>query len=259
MNPTEKLQAVLENVFKELKKQGYEIKNAPELIKNIIKKFEHEKIFLFDNDFTKPDVLKSLQVTCLAEANPMNKFDYTMLFKTQKEMDEKTLAFELKNVMKEALLLKPGNKQLRDSELDNLAEKLSKALAKNRNEHELVCEKNGVLAMIMPCVEIITQQLSDQRRRDYGVDTTISGGEFIPVFQAPLSDNTAVLPAFGKSYEGEKLDPEIGKPDPLGIKNLIVSPNEEKEIIKELSEKLIDMGILPSSAPRPKPPGSIAG
>ncbi|MHB1221496.1 MAG: hypothetical protein ACYC0J_05845 [Gammaproteobacteria bacterium] len=218
-----------------------------------------EKVILFDSDLAKTDVKKSLQVACLAEANPMNKFDYTMLFKSQKDINEKTLALELKNVLKEALLLKPGNKLMTDRELDELAQKLSKAILQNKNDDDLVCEKNGVLAMVMPCVEIITQQLSDQRRRDYGVDTTISGGEFIPVFQAPLSDNTSILPAFGKSYEGEKLDPEIGKPDPLGIKDLIISPNEEKEIIKQLNEKLIDAGVIPSSAPRPKPPGSIAG
>ncbi|MFZ2315335.1 MAG: hypothetical protein WAW86_06740 [Gammaproteobacteria bacterium] len=258
MNP-KALQAVLENLFKDLKKQGYEIKNAPELIKNIIKKLGDEKVILFDSDLAKTDVKKSLQVACLAEANPMNKFDYTMLFKSQKDINEKTLALELKNVLKEALLLKPGNKLMTDRELDELAQKLSKAILQNKNDDDLVCEKNGVLAMVMPCVEIITQQLSDQRRRDYGVDTTISGGEFIPVFQAPLSDNTSILPAFGKSYEGEKLDPEIGKPDPLGIKDLIISPNEEKEIIKQLNEKLIDAGVIPSSAPRPKPPGSIAG
>ncbi len=259
MTPQDRLKAELEKIFKELLKQGYEIKNAPELIKNITDRFEKENIFLFENDFAKADVQKSLQLACLAEANPMNKFDYTILFKTQKEVNEKTLAAELKNVLAAALLLKPGRALANERALDDLSEKLAKALLKNKFSDELLCEKKGVLALVLPCVDVVSEQLSDQRRRDYGVDTTIAGGEFIPVLQAPLSDNTAALPAYGKSFEGEKLDPEIGKPDPLGIKDLIISPNEEKEIIiKKMESKLMDEGLLPSTAPRPTFPGAIS-
>ena len=196
----------------------------------------------------------------LALPTPLRRlFDYTILFKTQKEINEKSLAAEIKNVLAAALLLKPGSTMASEKALDELSERLAKELLKNKFNDELVCEKKGVLAVLLPCVDLVSEQLRDQRIRDYGVDTTTPGAVQSVVQRAPESDYTTALPAFGKSFEGEKLDPEIGKPDPLGIKDLIISPNEEKEIIiKKMIEKFVEERLLPSTAPRPTTPGTAA-
>lgn len=249
----------LEKIVKGLIKKGLlpEKTNVKELAEKVFDKLHADKsLELKQYDLKDSGIQKSLGLSCMAEANTNNKFDYTFLFKNE-NINKDEFKNQLKNLFSEIMTtlhpkmkkeMQEKDQKNLENDIDKLAEKFTDQFIKIAKP---VSENEKAFSLLAACVDL----LSEQRRATYGVDTTIAGGEFIPPQTTPLSDQLDNLPATGESYEADKQHPQPGEPDPLGVKlaEIMADVAGGSNIIDSFTEAK----LLESTTPRPKGPGEL--
>lgn len=253
------LEKVLEVIVKQLMQKGLlpALSNVEQkdLIKNVSENLSGE---LTKEDLNKESSLKALSIACVSECvqmkNPNYKFDYKLLFKPQNQIDPDELTEQLKNIFKEAIKLNPNynpKSSSVDEKLDELANRLVNKSFKS-NDNDALSENEKTFGLIAASIDL----LSMQRRQFYGVDTQTPGEVQQPVLEIIGNLVGAQdLATEGTSFMAEVNKPDLGVPDPLGIKLSAVldaiSSNEDVDIQNEL----LNAKLIPSTAPTNKPPG----
>lgn len=289
----EELRKTIEEILQKLIDSGLIKINDEErkhIIDNVTKTLaaDDKTFFLTKESLNDPNTRLSIGLACIAEMNPANKFDYTLLFKQKFELEPK-LEDNLKNILKPELKKEPLtdkqkqelNKRLAMAALslkDKLnPEQLEKALLqlKMQMERSYLAEtlKNTSNRMNNTFNELTPGTPEYQRYQtrvtDYGYDIK-NPGSVVPVLQAIVAGNETSrqdLAAPGsKSLMGQLLDTNTGKPDPLGIKlgNLlndlldgVINSKPEEEFEKKLNENLRGMSEMPSAKAAPTTPFRI--
>lgn len=199
-------------------------------------------------------VQKALGVACIAQANPSNKFDYSLLFKDKLLLD-KTSTDTLKLLFKDMFKKDPNQLE----KIDTLMNVLSKNLTPE-NQKEL---GKDLLAMQILQEGPMQQMQRDQRVQDYGVDTH-NPGSVLKVVQAVVAGNQMGrqdLARDGDSLMGKMGNPDANTPDPLGtiasavinsIADGVITSDSERDMLHLVQEK----GMPTYKSPTLAPPGS---
>jgi hypothetical protein len=231
------------------------------IAKNVFKKLnEAEGVSLTLDDFkNNPDTRKALGLSCMAECRPNNKFDYTMLFKKENDLKPEELKKQLKSIFDDMLKLHPKMDPKKRKELENEFDALAEKLSHEFNKRpEMLCENKTAFNLIFGCFDAA----SDFRRQMYGVDTHVTGAQFIPVQAEPIGDLLGVVNlsfGMGDSFQAskEKVDPCLA--DPIGIiMTNIINNLGSGNLNSTIEQELIDARVIPKPDPsmRLDPPGS---
>lgn len=168
-----------------------------------------------------PSIVKGLATACMAQLNPSNKFDYTILFKSQAGLNEKEVHKQLDNVFSAMLLLKfDGKKVSKEKELfEEMSEaaKITTEQLYKSMDHNLLCENKQLMNLFLGCVDATSE--SELRRQFYGADK--EGEVQLVVFQI-LGDLIGALDlspgTSSENFMSERDNPRTA--DPYGSKIL---------------------------------------
>lgn len=235
--------------------------STKELAENVATKLNQDDVELTLEDIKKPEMQKALGLACMALCNPNNKFDITILFKNLHDVEPDDLKNQLKNVFTAMMKLHPEYKkkspadqeELNES-FDKLAEKITRQLNK---EFELTHENNFAFSLLAACFQL-SNDLVEQRRQIFGVDTHTPGATFVPVQVENVADQMAtafLLPVQGDSFAAKSASPDAGVADPLGTKffNILMSV-ADNEVSDALEEELRSQHLLIKSPFEPNGP-----
>ncbi len=248
----QKLKEVLELLINSMVRKGL-LPEKPGLAAEVTEKLTNIK-GLELNNLDHPDTLKALGMACMAQANPANKFDYTLLFKSQKALDALTptiVAEQLKNLFTDMLALKlkfGHDKQLEKAldknlvlkQLNNIASKISEKLFDKK-------QNDSFLNLCAGCLDAA----NDLRFQFYGGSEDRVVSQFVGNLIGAV-DLTAEKGAFFMNFND---DPAT--PDPLAMKTLEVindivsNPANPKDTLLEVLME----SLSPNKSPQLKPPG----
>lgn len=263
----EKLQLEVEKILAALVKSGL-IKVSPDKIKEIAatvtkKLAEDEKVVLSGSDLEDDLTKKAIGLACIAELNPNHKLEYSKLFSKNLEIDPK-LELQLKltsiydKLLDKSKKLTPDQRKKLNLELEKLAALLDHKLS-NENKAELALDLTA-LDLLVTQRDVLDIQRAQQRIMDYGVDTH-NPGAVSTVVLAVIGNLMAfqdLANAPGENFMSKMNAPDLGVPDPLGIKvaavmlalaDGVVNTDSEIRMEQLLSNQHIPMIHTPGDTP----------
>lgn len=267
--PTEQqqFQDEVKKIMQQLQKKGLLAENTDI---NAVSQKVTEKLMSKDVGLTLNDVKNiqgnelvrnSVALSCMAEANPKSKFDYTMMFKPPRSFDEKEFKEKLNDVITNALVCKPGNKRklteeeekaLRD-ELQDTVDKLADRYIKTNKP---LAENDKAFDLIAACVDLA----SENRAALYDADPHTAGAVQKPVPPQTIGNQLAFInlaSGLGDSKEDSAMKAEPGIPDPNGLE-LTAIESALASAGSALVSTLEETGLMPNdTTPRPSGPGGI--
>src|SRR3990167_6748646 len=212
-------QKEVEKIIKLHIQKGFIAENVDvkKLAETVTNKLQNDKsISLSETDVKEnAGIQKAVGLACIAECNPKNSFDYSVLFKNQNEIDQKEFKKELKNIFTEAMKLNPTyknksseEKEKLDNELDELAEFVSEKLLKN--DSFPLAENQYALNFVAASVDMLNEQRAEFYRELYGA---AEPGEVRRVVEAvPYGDQIGLedMASMGDSFQAKKNDANPG-------------------------------------------------
>lgn len=220
----QKLEEILNLLIKKGLMPALSASEKKELTQKISEKLINDpKISLTKDDLKDDAVQKSLGLACMAQLlhtkDPNYSFDYSMLFKSQLEIEQKDLQKEMKLLFTNILKMNPSyqnkareEQKMMEADINQFAEKMSQQM---QEKNELLLKNDKVMNVITAGLDM----LSEQRRSLYGVDTHTPGAIFKPVLAVPFGEQMGLqdLATSGESFMGKRDEPNPNIPDPLGL------------------------------------------
>jgi len=242
----------IEKMMDEMIKKGLlpalDRKAKDRILSSVFDKLHEDKdVSLTLNDLkTNPDTRKALGVACMAECRPNNQFNYTLLFKKQNDLKPEELKKQFKSIFDDMLKLHPKMDPKKRAELDKQFDDLANTLVKQCTKSpDMLCENKSAFNLLAGCFDAA----SDYRRQLYGVDTHVTGAEFIPVQAEPIGDQLGFIDlsfGMGHSFKASLEQADPGVPDPIGVKmNNIINAISSGNLSNTVEQELISDHIIP--------------
>lgn len=256
----------LEKMIEKMKEIGLLPKNTDvkELAESVVNTLKNDNGPLLTPEKIKqdPSVFKSLQIACMAESIPNNKFDYTLLLKKDLNLEKDDLKHQLKNVFTEMLKLSPANKKNRTAEEEaELDEQLNKLV--EGTVQKLDNDPDNMMHLLSQTLLMLSFMSEAKESPEIAHNRMLTGigkiGEvFQPTLDVSLGDQIGVINYMtsGKSFLAERNNPDPTVPDPLGIKFAAIINYLADGQTNKFEEKMLDFALTPSAAPKPQPPGT---
>lgn len=263
------LEHVLNQLVEKLVRQGLLPPNNPELVKKvsaaIMTAAEKNELSLTTSDLKNPDpsTIHALSLACMAERNPDNKFNYTMLFSNKDTDDMKD---EIKNVFSEMLKLKFKGKSISEKELqekmiqlDNMADAIAKTMHNRFKKDDMVCKNNDIMNILGGMLFNTSHwknPVNEANAVRYGGFDPSVGGSVGSVVQAiPFGDQIGTLDLdhslSSETFMAQKDNPFTA--DPIGFKlDELISTLATNPIDTPMEEQLVDSGVIPNIPGRPR-------
>ncbi len=208
------------------------------------------------------NVFKSLQLACIAESNPANKFDYTILLKKDLERDGPEFKEQFKAIFTDILRLSPQYDKRKTPEEEEELIKQLEGLAEIAFK-KMENEPNNLQNFLGHCLAVLSGLFDAKQNPEEAFNRMLTGvGKMGEVFQPTpdysIGDQIGVVNyiTYGKSFLGEKNSPDPGAADPLGIKLATMINFLAAGQTNQFEETAQALGLTQTTTPVLKPPHS---